>query len=77
MTHWLAHVLGMDNPSGPVYLAWSGWVGDMGLIAGAGALFYKHNCHRAWCPRIGKHMYEGTLYCARHHPDDKVGEKKS
>lgn len=76
MIHWLVHILGMDNASGPVYLAWSGWVGDLGLIAGAAAVYWRHQCHRAWCIRIGKHNAEGTLYCARHHPADKEAEKK-
>jgi hypothetical protein len=51
MTHLLSHWLGMDNPSGPVYLFLSGaggilltWLGS-GIVAGL--LFWWHN----QCPR--------------------------
>lgn len=65
---WLLHAVGMDDPSGPIYLALSGWVADLGLLGGALVLYRKHNCHQVRCPRIGKHLYEGTPYCTRHHP---------
>lgn len=72
--HWLAHWLGMDNGSGPIYLAWSGWGGDLSSLAIFGALMrlYRHNnCHVHGCWRIGRHPVEGTPYvtCAKHHPD--------
>jgi hypothetical protein len=58
----------MDNPSGPVYLAWSGWVGDLPLFGALWVLYHRHNCHARRCPRIAKHSVDGTPYCTRHHP---------
>ncbi len=74
MTHWLLHILGMDNASGTIYLAWSGWGGDVGELAVFSALvglLRKHNCHVQGCLRLGRHAVEGTAYvvCRRHHPE--------
>lgn len=76
MTHWLAHILGLDNASGPIYLAWSGPGADLGEFAIVGALFthYKrHTCHvdtPRFCWRPGIHPVAGTPFraCGRHHP---------
>ena len=74
--HWLAHALGIDNGSGPIYLSWSGWVADLTLLSipfAALAIFRKHNCtvHRCW--RLWRHEITGDngithKVCHRHHP---------
>lgn len=73
--HALAHLLGLDNASGGWYLWWSGFFGDV-TVFGAVIAFYLHkNCHSPRCFRIGKHVYEGTPYCTKHHPTlDKEGK---
>lgn len=74
MGHWLLHVLGIDNVSGPAYAFWSGFGGDIAIV---GALLWapvvllrKHNCHTKSCLRIGRHKVPGTdfICCARHTP---------
>lgn len=70
---WLLHVLGLDSPSGPAYLAWSGAGGDLGELAIVGALLAivrKHNCAVGRCWRIGRHKVPGTdhVCCAKHTP---------
>jgi hypothetical protein len=73
MWHFLLHWLGMDNASGPAYLAWSGWASDLGELTIAAALvgmLRKHNCevHRCW--RLGRHpTAAGQHVCRLHHPD--------
>ncbi len=66
----LAHVLGLDNGSGPWYLFWSGFGSDLSEITGLGAVAYifwrKHNCHTPGCWRIGRHESEGRVLCHRH-----------
>lgn len=68
----LAHILGLDDASGPFYLWWSGAGADLGLIGGAFVIVRKHQCHVRRCPRIGRHPVEGTTWtvCRRHHVDD-------
>lgn len=71
---WLIHVLGIDNPSGRIYLFWSGPGSDIGELAIVGSLFglIRHkNCHVKWCPRLGRYAVDGTSWtvCRRHHPD--------
>jgi hypothetical protein len=70
--HWLAHALGLDNGSGPIYLLWSGVGGDVPIILGALAYLRHRNCHVKRCHRIGRFRVEGTPWtvCARHHPAD-------
>jgi len=73
MTAWLAHVLGLDNLSGPYYGFWSGIGSDISELALFGALMgllRKHNCHIRGCWRLGRHPIGGTTWvvCARHHP---------
>jgi hypothetical protein len=63
----------MDNGSGPIYLAWSGWGGDLGEVVIIGALwgaYRKHTCHVDGCWRLSRHHVEGTPYiaCKKHHP---------
>jgi hypothetical protein len=74
--HWVSHWLGLDDASGPVYLWWSGFLGDVGLMATPIILLRRHQCHVYHCWRIGRHPVDGTPYsvCAAHHPsvDGKV-----
>jgi hypothetical protein len=70
--HLIAHWLGLDNLSGPVYGFWSGFGSDIGELAVLGALYglvRKHNCHQRRCWRIGRHVVDGTPWCDRHHED--------
>lgn len=67
-------MLGLDNPSGPIYLAWSGPGADLSELAIIGGLINiarRHNCavHRCW--RVGRHRIDGTdhMVCRHHHPD--------
>jgi len=71
---WLAHVLGMDNLSGPYYGFWSGSgsdIGELAMVGGLVAIVRKHNCHVDKCWRVGRHPVAGTAYvvCRKHHPD--------
>lgn len=75
MTHWLFHILGLDNLGGPWYGFWSGFGSDLSEVVLIGALyqlFRKHNCHVKGCWRVGRHPVDGTdhIVCRRHHPDD-------
>lgn len=70
---WLMHILGLDNPSGVPYLAWSGPGGDVGqfaILGGLIAAWRKHTCHVDRCWRFGVHSVAGTPYraCRKHHP---------
>lgn len=69
MMEFLMKWLGLTNASGPQYLFWSGFFGDVTIIAGAIGLYFHHNCHARGCPRWGRHKFEGTPYCALHHPN--------
>ena len=76
MSHWLAHVLGLDSGSGPMYLFWSGFGANFGELAIVGALLAvvrRHNCHAKGCWRIARAPVDGTPWrtCWRHHPDGK------
>lgn len=71
---WLGHVLGLDDPSGPAYLAWSGAGADLSELALLGAVaawWRRHNCHVRRCWRLGRHPVSGTefIVCRHHHPD--------
>lgn len=70
--HWLEHLLGLDNLSGPVYGFWSGIGGDASILAVPAVLMRHHNCHVKWCWRLGRHPVAGTEYvvCRKHHPDE-------
>lgn len=71
--HLIAHWLGLDNGSGPVYLAWSGFGGDISQLAIIGAVVavVRHrNCEVKGCWRMGRHQTAaGHRVCRRHHPD--------
>lgn len=67
----MIHVLGLDDPSGRWYLAWSGFIPNLvylSVVGGMVTLVRRHQCHAKWCWRIGKHVHEGTPWCFRHHP---------
>lgn len=72
---WLAHILGLDNLSGPWYGFWSGIGSDLGELAITGTLaasVRRHNCHIPRCWRLGRFpvTFAGRPYvvCGRHHP---------
>jgi hypothetical protein len=70
---WLAHVLGLDNLSGPFYGFWSGVGSDLGeltIIGAAASIYWRHTCHVKRCYRIGRHPVQGTphVVCRKHHP---------
>lgn len=63
----LAHLLGLDNVSGPFYAFWSG----VGLTVLWPIVYLKHhNCHAEKCWRLG-HNVNGTIVCKRHKGDTK------
>lgn len=74
--NWLTHALGLDNGSGPIYLAWSGAGADLGELAIIGGLvthYRRMTCHvdtPRFCWRPGVHPVAGTPYktCKKHHP---------
>lgn len=74
--HLIAHWLGMDNESGPIYAFWSGFGSDISELAIVGAVlggYRKHNCHSKGCWRIGRHVVDGTPWCDRHHQAARGG----
>lgn len=73
---WLGHVFGLDNASGPWYLAWSGFVGDLSLLGAAVTLYRKHNCHQPRCWRIGRFPDGEWHVCGRHHPHERPGSDR-
>lgn len=70
----LLHILGVDDVSGRWYAFWSGFGGDLALMATPFTLLRRHNCHVRRCLRIGRHPVAGTTWvvCRRHHPDPAV-----
>lgn len=66
---WIGHVLGLDDPSGLFYLAWSGIVPSLAVIGGALALVHKHQCHVGRCFRVARYPAGDFVVCRRHHPD--------
>lgn len=69
MMRWIAHILGIDTQQSYWYDFWSGIGTQITLLVAAVGAFHRHNCHRRRCPKIGKHVVNGTPYCARHIPD--------
>jgi hypothetical protein len=70
LLHWLAVHTGTVDEGGPYYGFWSGFGSDLGEVTLIGAVlgtYYKHNCHRRGCWRVGRHMVDGTPWCNRHH----------
>jgi hypothetical protein len=75
MMHFIAHWLGLDNASGPIYSFWSGFFGDVTILVGAVVVIYRlkkhvHTCHVDGCRKLAVHPVEGTPYvvCRKHHP---------
>lgn len=72
--HWLWHVLGIDTQQSQWYDFWSGFATKLPnpteiIMA---VVWYKHNlCHIERCPRLGKHKFNGSPYCWRHHPHNR------
>jgi hypothetical protein len=76
--NWLLHVMGVDNVSGRWYGFWSGFGGDVAILASILAapilLYRKHNCGIRWCWRIARHDFtdpDGGIthhLCRTHHP---------
>lgn len=66
--HFVAHVLGLDNASGPWYLFWSGFAGDLPEFAGVAIVWRRMNCHKKGCWRVGLHRHQGGHYvtCRKH-----------
>lgn len=71
MMHELLHWLGIDTQQSYFYDFWSGIATQASLVFAALVYYMKHNCHRRGCLRIGKHSYNGTPYCSRHHPEGR------
>ena len=72
MQHWLSHFFGLDNPSGPFYLAWSGVLSDLSelsLPVGLVLALRHANCHVKGCWRFGRHPHGPFKVCSKHHPD--------
>ncbi len=75
----ILHVFGIDNVSGRWYAFWSGFGGDVAILASILAapvlLYRKHNCGVKRCWRLAKHDYtdpeSGIIHalCRRHHPE--------
>lgn len=74
MGGWLAHWLGLDDATGGVYLWWSGFFGDLTILAIPVSLLRKHNCETHWCLRVGRHQWvdptthQDHKLCRKHHP---------
>jgi hypothetical protein len=69
----LAHLLGLDDASGPWYLWWSGVAGNLSLIGAPYILWRHHNCEAHRCPRIGRHRTAaGHRVCRKHHPESHL-----
>jgi hypothetical protein len=69
---WLYTWLGLSNPSGPQYLAWSGFIPALtGLTFIGGILthFRHKNCYAKGCWRLGHPdpSLGGLPACRRHH----------
>jgi len=60
----LARMLGLDDPSGPWYLWWSGLGSDLGELTIIAVIYHHLNCHQPGCWRPARHQSGG--YCRRH-----------
>lgn len=69
--HWILHWIGLDDPSGPIYLFWSGFAGNVGLIAAFIVWYWHHICHINGCYRFGFHQFDVYRVCRKHHPGMK------
>jgi len=64
--HFIGHLMGLDDTSGPIYLFWSGFAGSAVNVGVIWAIYRHHKCKN--CCRIGKVPVEGTPYktCHKH-----------
>ena len=71
----LPHLLGLDNPSGGVYLFLSGAGGILLPWLAAGMLFWwHHQCTVHGCYRYARRVTAaGDRACRRHHPEPAPG----
>ena len=68
LVHWLATVLGLNNPAGAAYSFWSGFGADLPIFVGIGVFVRRHNCHAPRCWRLGRHpQQDGAIHCQIHH----------
>ena len=70
MIHGIAYWLGLTSATDGPYLFWSGFAGDLGILAGVIA-FYRHfECNVQGCHWPGRHHVHGTQFktCLKHHP---------
>lgn len=65
---WIGHVLGLDDPSGAPYLAWSGFIPNLSVLGAAYAIVRKHQCHVGRCWRIARYPAGTFRVCRAHHP---------
>lgn len=66
--HWLLHVTGGDNGSGPFYLEWSGFISLL-FACGFVITWFRHSrCHVEKCNRHGKFPFHHYKLCKKHHP---------
>lgn len=63
------HVTGSDNVSGPWYGFWSGFAGDLAIVALPITYLRHKNCHYKGCWRLGRHPKDHYVFCGKHHPD--------
>jgi hypothetical protein len=71
---WLLHWTGGDNASGPIYLEWSGFVGNAAIVLAIlgypFGYFHRHNCHVVGCRKfLGTNLDPkvGAPACRDHH----------
>lgn len=81
---WLQvlHWIGLDDPSGPIYLFWSGFAGNIALLlailAAPWIQWKRNNCQVRHCWRFGRHPFTdpdervARHLCYLHHPDVAV-----
>lgn len=66
MIRFIFHWLGVDDPSGRIYLFWSGFFGDITIFSAIIYHYFHKQCHHRRCLRPGKHTVNGTPYCTKH-----------
>lgn len=68
MIHFLYVWLGLSNASGAQYLFWSGFFGDIPILAALLFAYFHHQCHDPKCKKWGRHKVDGSPYCGKHKP---------
>jgi hypothetical protein len=77
MIHFLLHVTGIDTQQSMAYDFWSGIATQASLLFAGLAVVRRNNCHERWCPRVGRHVVDGSPWCNRHHGKARVACKDS